>query len=192
MSGVLIDIAAGSPELLFFPIFEPEGGFVTAQAKGTPGLEDTTLLGADGLLANTFPANAGAAAIGMYTSGPYVTGDAYDAFLAKWEAKYGGKPPSGYHAAAYDATNLLLQAIEAVAAVDTDGTVHVPRQALRDYLYSVTDFPGLTGNLACDGSADPSILSPGDCATGGALGIYQITDAEVTGGNWPPEVIWTP
>jgi branched-chain amino acid transport system substrate-binding protein len=184
MTGVLTSIAAGAPEILYFPIFEPEGGFLADQAKGTPGLEDTVLMGADGLLADTFPENAGAAAVGMYLSGPYVAGAEYEAFLSKWTAKFGGVPPSGFHAFAYDATNMLFQAIEAVATVDADGTVHVPRQALRDYLYTMRDFPGLTGNLSCDVN--------GDCATGEALGVFQLTDAEVTGGNWPPAVTWTP
>jgi len=180
MTGVLTSIAAGSPEILYFPIFEPEGGFIADQAGGS----DMILMGADGLLADTFPENAGAAAVGMYLSGPYVSGAEYDAFLAKWTAKFGGVPPSGFHAMAYDATNILFQAIEAVAVVDADGTVHIGRQALRDYMHTITGFPGLTGNLTCDAN--------GDCATGEALGVFILTDAEVTGGNWPPEVFWTP
>ena len=184
MTGVLTSIAAGSPEILYFPIFEPEGGFVADQARATPGLEDVTLMGADGLLADTFPENAGAAAVGMYLSGPYVAGADYEAFLAKWKTKFGGVPPSGFHAFAYDATNILFQAIAAVATVDADGTVHIPRGAMRDYMYTLRDFPGLTGNLSCDVN--------GDCATGEALGVFQLTDAEVTGGNWPPAVTWTP
>src|SRR3990172_2716378 len=98
MSGVLTSIAAGSPDIMYFPIFEPEGGFIADQAKGTPGLEDVTLMGADGLLADTFPENAGAAAVGMYLSGPYVAGADYEAFLAKWKTKFGGVQPSGLHA----------------------------------------------------------------------------------------------
>ena len=184
MTGVLTSIAAGSPEILYFPIFEPEGNLIAQQAKQVAGLEEVTLMGADGLLADTFPENAGTAAVGMYLSGPYVAGADYTNFLAKWTAKFGGVPPSGFHAFAYDATNMLFQAIEAVATVDADGTVHVPRQALRDYLYNLRDFPGLTGNLSCDVN--------GDCATGEALGVFQLTDAEVTGGNWPPAVTWTP
>ena len=180
MTGVLTSIAASAPQILYFPIFEPEGGFIADQAGGS----DMILMGADGLLADTFPENAGAAAVGMYLSGPYVSGAEYDAFLAKWTAKFGGVPPSGFHAMAYDATNILFQAIEAVAVVDADGTVHIGRQALRDYMHTITGFPGLTGNLTCDAN--------GDCATGEALGVFILTDAEVTGGNWPPEVFWTP
>jgi branched-chain amino acid transport system substrate-binding protein len=183
LTGVLTSIAADSPALIYYPIFQPAGGFFTAQAKGTPGLEDTVLMAADGLFSNTFAANAGPAAIGMYMSGPYVAGDAYQELLAKWEAKYGGKPPSGYHAFAYDAGNMVFQAIEAVAVVDADGTLHIGRQALRDAMYATTDYPGLTGTLSCDAN--------GDCATGEALAVYTFTDAEVSGGNFPPPVFWT-
>lgn len=184
MTGVLSSIATGSPEILYFPIFEPEGGFIADQAGDISGLEDTILMGADGLLADTFPENAGIDAVGMYLSGPYVAGADYEAFLAKWEAKFGGVPPSGFHAFAYDATNMLFQAIEAVAVVDADGTLHIGRQALRDYMYNLRAFPGLTGNLECDVN--------GDCATGEALGVYSLTEAEITGGEWPPDVTWTP
>ncbi|HSR48858.1 MAG TPA: branched-chain amino acid ABC transporter substrate-binding protein [Anaerolineales bacterium] len=184
MTGVLSSIATGSPDILYFPIFEPEGGFIADQAKDISGLEDTMLFGADGLLADTFPENAGMDADGMYLSGPYVAGADYEAFLAKWTAKFGGVPPSGFHAFAYDATNMLFQAIEAVAIVDSDGTVNIPRGALRDYMYNLRGFPGLTGNLSCDIN--------GDCATGEALGVFVLSAAEITGGNWPPQVTWTP
>jgi branched-chain amino acid transport system substrate-binding protein len=183
MTGVLTSIATGAPEILYFPIFEPEGGFLADQAKGTPGLEETILMGADGLFVDTFPENAGSAAVGMFLSGPYVAGAEYQTFIAKWATKFGGVPPSGFHAFAFDATNIFLQAIAAVAVVDTDGTVHIGRQALRDYLYTLRDFPGLTGNLNCDVN--------GDCATGEALGVYEVTQAEVDGA-WPPAVTWTP
>jgi branched-chain amino acid transport system substrate-binding protein len=186
MGPVLTRIAAGAPELIYFPIFEPEGGFVADQAKDVSGLENTILMGADGLFADTFPENAGSGAVGMYLSGPYVDpspGSPYAAFLDKWTAKFGGSPPSGFHAHAYDATNILLDAIAAVAVKDTDGTVHIGRQALREAMYGVRNFNGLTGTLSCDVN--------GDCATGEALGVFKLSQAEVDGA-WPPPVFWQP
>lgn len=183
MKPVLTKIANGAPELIYFPIFEPEGGFVAAQAREVAGLENTKLMGADGLFADTFPENAGKGAVGMYLSGPYVSGASYDAFLQKWQAKFGGTPPSGYHAHAYDATNILLAAIERIAIKDADGTLHIPRQALRDAITATSNFAGLTGTLSCDAN--------GDCATGEALAVFQLTQAEVDG-NWPPAVVWKP
>jgi branched-chain amino acid transport system substrate-binding protein len=193
MRTILTTVAADTPDVLYFPIFEPEGPFIVAQSSEITGLEDTILIGADGLLVDSFPENAGANAIGMYLSGPYVTGDPYDAFLAKWADQIGGVPPSGFHAFAYDGTNILLDAIETVAVVDADGTVHIGRQALRDAVSATSGFAGLTGALDC-GEKDfgEGLHSMSDCATGEALGIFQITAAEVNDGNWPPPVVYTP
>jgi len=195
MRTVLTSVAADSPDLLYFPIFEPEGPFIVAQSSEISGLEDTTLMGADGLLSDSFPENSGPNVVDMYLSGPSVSGASYDEFLAKWDAKFGGVPPSGFHAFAYDGTNILLDAIESVAVVDDDGTVHIGRQALRDAIAGVTNYTGLTGRLDCSdddysafGITDPS---HGDCATGEALGIFQITQGELDG-NWPPPVVYTP
>jgi branched-chain amino acid transport system substrate-binding protein len=195
MRTVLTSVAADAPDVLYYPIFEPEGPFITAQSSEITGLENTTLMGADGLLSDSFPENAGPNVVNMYLSGPYVSGASYDAFLAKWDAKFGGVPPSGFHAFAYDGTNILLDAIEQVAVKDDDGTVHVGRQALRDAITGTTDYTGLTGKLNC-GDDDYSAFgitnkSHGDCATGGALGIFEITQAELEG-NWPPPVVYTP
>ena len=109
MRAVLTSVAADSPDVLYFPIFEPEGDFIVAQSSEIAGLENTTLMGADGLLSDSFPENAGPNVVGMYLSGPYVSGAAYDEFLAKWKTKFGGVPPSGFHAFAYDGTNILLR-----------------------------------------------------------------------------------
>jgi branched-chain amino acid transport system substrate-binding protein len=195
MRTVLTSVAADSPDILYFPIFEPEGPFIVAQSSEIAGLENTTLMGADGLLSDSFPENAGPNVVGMYLSGPYVSGQAYDDFLAKWDAKFGGVPPSGFHAFAYDGTNILFDAIEQVAVQDDDGTLHVGRQALRDAITNTTEYHGLTGKSDCSDN-DYSAFgitnkSHGDCATGEALGIFQITQAELDG-NWPPPVVYTP
>lgn len=183
MNPILTAIAATNPDIIYYPIFEPESNFITAQARNIPGLEDVILMSADGSLSASFPPGTGEAAVGMYLSGPYVTGDAYTEFLELWDEEIGGVPPSGFHAHAFDAANILLDAIEAVAVVLDDGTLVIGRQALRDYLNELEDYAGLTGVLACD--------EYGDCATGEALAIFQLTEAEVNDGNWPPPVVWT-
>jgi branched-chain amino acid transport system substrate-binding protein len=129
----------------------------------------------------------GDAAIGMYQSGPSVVGEDYDAFLALWDEEIGGVPPSGFHAHAFDATNILLDAIEAVAVEDADGSVSVGRQAIRDQISSLEGYAGLTGTLTCQ---DESPYK-GDCATGEALAIYELTQDQLDG-VWPPEIVWTP
>ncbi len=186
MKPVLTSIAADSPELIYFPIFEPEGDFIVAQKCEVSGLEDTTLMGADGLLTEAFPEASGQCAVGRYFSGPFLSGGAYEAFLDSYIAKYGEPPASGFAPHAYDAVKIFMAAITAVAIVDDDGTVHIGRQALRDEVFATTGFQGLTGVLACDVN--------GDCATGEALGVYQAT-AEMVAGSvdlLTSQAVWTP
>jgi branched-chain amino acid transport system substrate-binding protein len=182
MSAILTEIQAAGPEAIYFPIFEPESHFFTNQAREILGA-DVVLMGADASFSDTFPEATGEAAVGKFLSGPYVAGEAYDAFLVRWEEVIGGVPPSAFHAHAYDATNILLDAIEAVAVDLGDGSISIGRQALRDAISGLTDYPGLTGVLSCG--------ETGDCATGEALGVYEITQAEVDG-NFPPPVVWLP
>jgi branched-chain amino acid transport system substrate-binding protein len=189
---VLTSVAADSPDALYFPIFEPEGPFIVAQSSEVAGLENTTLIGADGLLVDSFPENSGPNAIGMYLSGPFVTGAPYDEFLGKWEAKFGGVPPSGFHAFAYDGTNILFDAIEKVAVTDADGTTYIGRQALRDAIKATAGYNGLSGSIDCSDKQFGEFTSKADCATGEALGVFEITEAEVNEGNWPPAVIYQP
>jgi len=192
MRGVLGKAAAEAPDVLYFPVFEPEGPFIVKQSGEFDGLEDTVLLSADGLLADSFPENAGPNVAGMVISGPYVSGEAYNAFLDRWKARFSGNPPSGFHAFAYDATNILLDAIEESAAVDDAGNLYIGRQALREAISAIKSYPGITGTLDCSDKEFPGFgLSKGDCATGESLGIFEITQAELNG-HWPPRVIYSP
>ena len=179
MSGVLADIAAGGPELIYYPIFMPAGALITIQAHETTGLEETYLMGADGLFSPDVMEGAGEDVEGFYVSSPDLTafGDAYAAsFVPAYVEMFGTEPISIFHAHGYDAVMLLLAAIEEVAVVDADGTLHIGRQALRDAMYAVENYEGLTGNLTCSDT--------GDCADP-VIAVYQYHV-----GVYPPERIW--
>lgn len=182
MRTVLATVAATEPEIIYFPVFTAEGGFIAAQAADVAGLEDTILMGSDGLFSVDFITAAGPNAEGMYLSSPdfslFPAG--YQDFLAKHQEKYGEKPIQAFHAHAYDATNILFNAIEQVA-VEVEGTLYVPKGALRDAIYATENHEGVTGTLTCG--------EFGDCGAP-VIAVYQITAREV-GGEWPPEApIW--
>lgn len=188
MTAILTEVAAVTPDVLYFPLFEPESNFIAAQVIQTPGLEEVVMMTADGSFVASFPGNTGDAALGVYQSGPSITGEAYDAFIEVWKEEIGEDgPPSGFHAHAYDATNILLNAVEAVAVVGDDGSLTIGRQALRDEIAATTDYEGLTGTLTCQTESPFN----GDCATGEGLAIFEITQAEMDGG-WPPAAIYSP
>ena len=183
MKPVLTRVAGSKPELLYFPIFTAEGGFVAAQSRQVAGLDKTILMGSDGLFSADFVKAAGPNAKDMYLSSPDFTKfpAGYQQFLQKHQTKYGGKPLQIFHAHGYDAANILFTALEKVAVTGADGTVYVPKKALRDAIYATKDFQGITGTLSCSPS--------GDCGAP-VIAVYQITAREV-GGEWPPEKpIW--
>jgi branched-chain amino acid transport system substrate-binding protein len=155
MRPVLTAVAVSKAQLVFFPIFEPEGNLIVLQAREVEGLDDIILMSADGLLTNTFIEAVGRDGIGMYFAGPATPqGLTYDAFITKYKSTYGEPPIAALHAHAYDAANLVFKAIETAAVSDRDGTLHIGRQALRDALYATAGYQGLTGSLTCDEFGD--------------------------------------
>jgi branched-chain amino acid transport system substrate-binding protein len=156
MRPVLNAVAASGAELLFFPVFRPEGDYIVLQAGAVEGMESTTLMSAEGVYFDTFVEAIAEAGIGMHFITPVMPeGPAYDDFVARYEAQFNERPTkTPYHAHVYDAANLLLDAVEAVAVQDGDGTLHVRRQALRDALYATSGKQGLIGSLTCDEYGD--------------------------------------
>lgn len=179
MRPVLTKIAAGKPELIYYPIFIAAGGHVTRQAKEVAGLAKVKLMGADGMFSPDFMKAAGDAAVGMYHTSPDLSpealGPAYKGFLDKHQKKYGEKPLAPFHAHAYDAATMIFAAIEKVAKKDAAGNTYIGRKALRDALYATKNLKGLTGTLTCD--------KYGDCADP-KIAVYQTQSADPA--KWDP------
>jgi branched-chain amino acid transport system substrate-binding protein len=171
MRPLLTAIATTQPELIYYPIFIAEGGFVTSQAKEIAGLGEVILAGADGMYSPDFLSAAGEAAEGMFISSPDLAfvGDKYKNFVTQYNEKYGEDPLSVYHAHAYDGATMIFDAIEKVAKTDAEGNTLIGRQALRDALYATKDFEGITGKLTC--------TENGDCANP-KIAVYQVQGGE--------------
>ncbi len=186
MTSILTEIAVYAPDVIYLPLFEPESNFFTAQMQQISELESSTIIAGGASFVASFPENTGEAAIGIYISGPLVTGEEYEELLMAWEEEIGGTPPGGYHAHAYDATNLLLDAVTAAAIELADGSLIIGRSAIREALANTEEYPGLTGRLTCQEESP----FDGDCATGSALAMFLVTEAEVYDDNWPPPLAW--
>ncbi len=155
MQPVLTAVARSGAELLFFPVFRPESDYLVLQAGEVEGLEQITLMSAEGGYEDTFIEAVGEAGVGLHLVIPTApAGPARDALISRYETKYGEEPTAVYYAHTYDAANLLLNAIEAVTVQEEDGTLHIGRQALRDALYATEGYEGLTGSLTCDEFGD--------------------------------------
>jgi branched-chain amino acid transport system substrate-binding protein len=160
MVPALTEIAAGSPEALFFPIFQPAGDFIAAQAPTVAGLENVTLLAADGLQVSSFMELD--QADGMYISGPDLrygentnqsTGVTAESFLETYEANNGSSPEASFWAHSYDAATILLEAIQAASFVN-DGELTIDRAGVREYLDNLKGYAGIIGSLTCDEFGD--------------------------------------
>lgn len=185
MRPVLTKIAAGKPEMLYYPIFTASGGLVTVQSEEIEGLGPSIkTMAADGLFSPDFLKAAGESALGMYLSSPDFSAfgpDYAEKFLPAYEKAYGEKPTSAFHAHAYDAVNVIVAAVESVAVQNADGSLTIGRKALRDALYATKDFKGLTGNITCN--------ADGDCADP-KIAVYEITQDNLDKGEVPTARIY--
>lgn len=168
---LLTTIAAADPEFIYYPVFIPLGSLITKTARDMEELDGVVLAAADGVQSPDFLEASGSAAEEMYVSGPDLgfTNEKYGEMLEAYEETYGTEPLSVFHAHAFDATTMLLQAVEEVAQVADDGALLIGRQALRDALYNTSNFEGVTGTLNCD--------QYGDCADP-QIAVSQVQDGE--------------
>ena len=117
---------------------------------------------ADGLLNDDFlslPQSEGA-----YVSGPdsrfgdnanQSTGQSASRLRDRYQETAEGSPTGTFWGHAYDATVLLLDAINAASYVRSeDGVLVVDRAGIREYLDSLSGFQGITGVLGCDEFGD--------------------------------------
>ncbi len=161
MVPVLTAVAAGSPEGLFFPLFQPESDFMADQVRTVSGLEDVVLLSADASLNADFFALE--LSEGIHFSGPDTrfgenlnqsTGKTAAEVLAEYETINGETPSAPFWGHSYDAAAILMDAIDAASHIDADGNLVIDRQGVRDHLNSVTGYSGVIGTMSCDPFGD--------------------------------------
>lgn len=115
-SAILAKVADAKPDMVYLPDYYNIVNLVMAQAK-EKGIT-TPFMGGDGW--DSSDLNKEAAAGGFYTNhySEKDTRPIVGTFVANYGAKYAGAVPDALAALAYDATNLLLAAIEKAGADD--------------------------------------------------------------------------
>jgi len=155
MGPVLTAVAESKAQLLFFPLFQPEGNQILAQTRKNPRMEGLVLMSDGALIENSFLAAMGDLARGMLFVGPSVTKTAGGNELAQtYQQKFKTTPSTSYYLSAFDAAELLFLAIEHTAIHRPDGGLVIGREALRRQLYATKSFNGVTGVLTCDQFGD--------------------------------------
>jgi branched-chain amino acid transport system substrate-binding protein len=170
---LLRSIAETDPDVLYAPVFVAACSLILKQAADI--MPDVTIMASDGCMSTDTLKTAGAAVDGVFLSSPDISvfqeGDFYsNDFVPAYEEQFGSEPTSVFHAHSFDAANVLFDAIEQVAVVADDGSLSIPRTALRDAVFATSNYEGLTGIITC--------TELGDCATDVTIGIFE-------GPNWP-------
>lgn len=142
---VLLTNIKGKPEIeaLFIPGYYGTVGPLLKQAHEL-GI-NLPVLGVDGYESDEFIELAGAEALNnVFYSNHYSTlikTAVHDDFVAAFEAEYGSKP-NGFSALAFDAANLVLDALERAGAADPE--------KVNDAIRSTVDFEAVTGVITID------------------------------------------
>lgn len=185
---VFTNIASTNPGVVYGPNFNPVCALSYSQGSDILA-KGTVQIGSDGCLESSFLDTVGDPISGYdyYASSPDVTayqgGDFYkNEYLPAYTDQF-GKPTSVFNAHAYDATNVLFDAIKQVAVDDGSGNLTISRTALRDAVFATSGYQGLTGTITC--------TPLGDCATDVTIGVFQYNHWPVEGGVDPTDPVFS-
>ena len=170
----LTRIAATTPEALFIAGWVQHVGFITQQARAVPLLnaagEPTIFLGPDTWDSPILFDNAEAEIEGSFFSGHFsVATDTPSgkAFVDAYQGAY-GELPLGGHAVSYDATKILLAAIERAGSFDAE--------AIRDQLAATKNYTGATNIAGYDENRHPTKSAVIFTITNGEKQLYKQID----------------
>ena len=145
-SALLTKVKASGADVLFLPDYYNKVGLIAKQAQ-EKGIK-ARLVGPDGWDSPDLVKIAGTAIEGGYFSNHYSPDDLrpeVTAWVKKYREKH-GQVPDALGTLAYDATNLLLEAIRKAGSDD-------PKK-IRDALASTRDFKAVSGKSTLDGNGD--------------------------------------
>ena len=155
-SPIVTKIKGESPDIVIFGGFIAEGAVLVRQLKEA-GVT-AAFMGADGIADQKYIDQSGGAAEGSYVSrGPKPTDTTlFDKFAAAYKAEY-SKDPGQFSEQSYDATNIILAAIEKVATVDGSGNLVIDKQKLIDAVRT-TSYAGGSGQIDFDDKGDRKVV----------------------------------
>jgi branched-chain amino acid transport system substrate-binding protein len=151
-------IANSGADALFYAGYDAQAALL-AKALNSAGFKGLTV-GGNGIKSSVFSKSSGAAGNGWYmTCGcqDATVAPAAKDFAAAYKAKF-NTPPSTYSPEAYDATNLLIQAIKAAGASPTRASVEAAVEK--------ADFKGITAQIKFQANGDLS-------ASGQIVNLYR-------------------
>ena len=180
-------IGEGEPEAVIVTLFPDEARDVLQHRRADDFGEGVSVVVTSDFFASPYLSEPRSA--GLYLAGRDVrhgddvnesTGSGVGDVLDRISADIGDVSAGSFWPQAYDATTLLLDAIESASHLDGDVLV-IDRAALRSHLSAVEGYGGLTGTLTCDpfgdcGAARMAVYrhdNPADPAAAAANVVYE-------------------
>ena len=143
----LTKIKSSNPDILFVPGYYQEVGMIIKQAREI-GI-NAAILGGDGWDSEKLPEIAGNDALNnTFFANHYSPDDqspAIQDFVATYKAEY-GQVPDSFAVLSYDATMMIIKAIERAGSVDT--------VKIKDEMAKTKDFAGVSGLITLDEKHD--------------------------------------
>jgi len=167
----LTSLKGSNPEVIFVPGYYNDVGLIAKQARDK-GI-NVPLVGGDGWDSAQLYAIGGSALDGSFFSNhysPYDTDPRVQKFVNDYKALY-GTIPDALAATAYDAANIMFDAIKRANSLDG--------KAIRDALAATKEFPGVTGNVTFNENRDavkPIIMI--EIKPGGAYAVRERVQVE--------------
>jgi len=144
-SAIITKVKATNPDIIYLGMMYTDAALFAQQARKA-GL-NAPMIGTGSLYSDELIKLGGGAVEGMYLTCSFYPNDPrpeVQDFVKTYQQKY-GKLPTMFAAQAFDATNLIIQALKNGA---TD------RKSLRDKLAEIKDFPGVTGKTSFNENRD--------------------------------------
>jgi len=165
---------SGKPEAVAAVLYTETGSLLLKTAYEQGVSQGVQILLTDGMKADSFPGQVGKTNDGKYIVAgalgtvPGANGKSLDAFVKRWEAKY-GKAPAEYAPHAYDAAALLALAAQAAKSNTGEGiqsklrdVANAPGQEVTDVCQALKllqqgqeiNYQGASGNVDVDENGD--------------------------------------
>jgi branched-chain amino acid transport system substrate-binding protein len=149
----LTKIVNTDAQLLYLPDYYNHVALIVPQAKNL-GWGDKPVLGSDSWGSSDLVTLSNNAVKGYYFTDHFAAVGAAGltkAFIDQYRAAYNENPDS-VAALTYDSAKIVLQAI---ANVGLSGTLEKDREAIKDAIVALKDYPGITGNMTFNANGDP-------------------------------------
>ena len=152
-SAQLTRIVNSGAEMLYLPVYYNHVSLVVPQAKAL-GWGDKPIFGSDSWGSADLWSLSKGAVKGCFFTTHYAAAGATGstkAFIDQYQAAY-GYIPDDVAALSYDSTRIVLQAIQNAGL---SGDLRKDRDAIRDAIAALQNFPGITGSMTFDENGDP-------------------------------------